>query len=220
MLILVPYFGDYDRFAPVLKKWEAAYIASGTGARCLCIGTGSNGYDLAGYDKVIRPDQPFDIKGALVCAALIQYPDESLLMLDADAFIACDPAATLEPFAGSPIAMPPDDGAVCYYRAAMLSEPFAMVQKLCAGVMWFGATGNRAELVSAYFSAFEELLALPALPWQQQLPHLVEQYAWSIVAHRMGGAVLPRSMNWNPDLLGHSDGAIINHLYGLRKWRR
>lgn len=234
MLILVPYFGDLDRFHPLAKKWTAAHLASGTKADFHFICPWDTTWktklpyelDVTQFSDLIRPDQPFDIKGALVCAALLHY-EESLLVLDVDAFLARDPEPALLQYGAAPIAMPPDDGAVAYYRSGSLSSPFAHVRKLCAGVMWFGApvvygtsgATSRGILVAHYRNAYLDLVGLPSLPWEQQLPHLVEQYAWSIVTERIGGAVLPRSMNWNPDLLGHSDGAIINHHYGLRKWR-
>ena len=67
--------------------------------------------------------------------------------------------------------------------------------------------------------AFEELRALPRLPWRPALPHLLEQYSWSLASSRRGGRVLPVTFNWAPHFLGESPSAVVNHYFGLGKWR-
>lgn len=224
MIILVPFFGDRARFRPLLDRWVEAYKASGTKAPWYALSEDPESYDLPsarvsldGFRDLLRPGQPFDVKGALVCAALLRFP-EPLLVLDADAFLERDPEPTLASFSGCSIAMPIDDGALTHDRAPTLSSPFPGVKKLCAGVVYFGACGTRGRFVAGYRRAFEELVALPSFPWSPPLAHLVEQHAWSIVAARRGGKVLPRSMNWAPHLLGENPMAVVNHHYGFRKW--
>jgi hypothetical protein len=103
-------------------------------------------------------------------------------------------------------------------RAPELSPPYGSVRKVCAGVQWFGGVAGRSRLVAGYRRAFEELRALPALPWSPALPHLLEQYAWSLASSRRGGRVLPVTMNWAPHFLGENPFAVVNHWFGFRKW--
>ncbi len=224
MLILVPWFGNVGRFEAMADAWVARYVESGTVAPWryltdvdLPARTGAmiDRYDLAGFSEVIRPGQPFDVKGALVCAALLAH-DEPLLVLDLDAQLLRDPAPDLAPFMGRVIAMPVDAGAITHDRSPRLNPPYGTVLKLCAGVMFFGA-GDRGRLVAAYRKAWTELR--PTLPWSPPLPHLLEQHAWSLAARRRGGDVLSQAFNWSPDHLGANALATVEHRYGLRKWR-
>lgn len=224
-IILVPFFGDTAKFQPLLDRWVEAYKSSGCRWPWYTLGDQTEVYsrpamrvDIAGFADVIRPGQPFDVKGALVCSAILKL-GQPLFVLDADAFLAADPAAALAPFHDCPIAMPADHGAVMYWRETRLRPPYERVPKRCAGVQWFGPAGDRTRLVAGYRRAFAELLAMPRLPWHPQLHHLVEQYAWSICAHRFGGRTLPPLLNWHEEHLGHHPGAVINHHYGHPKWR-
>lgn len=226
MLILVPFFGETEKFRPLLNRWIEAYKKSGCRIPWFTLSDLPETYsmpsmrvDISGFSSVIRPGQPFDVKGALVCAALLKL-EEAVLVLDADAFLANDPTETLAPFAAAPVAMPPDHGALLYGRRPKMDEPYNDVRKLCAGVQFFGAAPGRSRLVAGYRRGFEEIMALaPRVPWTPQLPHLVEQYAWSICSHRRGGQVLPGSMNWHAEHLGESPDAIVNHHYGHPKWK-
>lgn len=233
MIILVPYFGELERFRPLLDRWFDAYRTAGVPGKldetvvllsdldltavATEKGCGACQVDISGFKDLCRPGQPFDVKGALVCAYLLgwEYPT---LVLDLDALLERDPTPTLSSFRSCPIAMPIDDGALTHDREATLSAPFQGVKKLCAGVIWFPHSEQRSRLVAGYRRAFEELVALPRLPWSPPLQHLVEQHAWSIVAARRGGGVLPRSMNWAPHFLGENPSAIVNHHYGWAKW--
>ena len=226
MIILVPFFGDRARVRPLLDRWIEAYKRSGTRAPWYALSDSPETYDLPSarvdpseYAEAVRPGQPFDVKGALVCAAIRKYP-EPLLVLDADAFLARDPRDTLALFWDAPIAMPRDHGALMHDRLPRLSAPYAGVPKLCAGVQWFGAATEHARvgLAAGYRRAHAELLALPRLPWSPPLAHLVEQYAWTLAASRAGGKVLPVTMNWAPHFLGRSEHAVVNHHFGVRKW--
>jgi len=231
-LIVVPYFGDLARFRPLLDQWFDSYREAGlrnAGERVVLLSDvnveeaaraydcGACTVDASGFADLIRPGQPFDRKGAIVCSWLLEFPYTSLV-LDADAFLVRDPEPTLEPFRDCPIAMPVDDGALIHLRTPTLEEPFAGIRKLCAGVMFFGG-GDRSRLVAGYRRAFEEIVALPKVPWSPPLGHLVEQYAWSVCARRRGGKILPSSMNWAPSHLGENPFAVVNHHYGFPKWR-
>lgn len=235
MLILVPFFGDRDRFRPLLNNWIASYKQSGCRVPWFALSDQPETYDLPsmrveidGFRDLIRPDQPFDTKGALVCAALLKLR-EPVLVLDADAFLVRDPMPTLEPFMKAPVAMPIDHGAIVFYRKPTFEKPLTGIRKLCAGVQFFGGdvkgdavvpSCDRGRLVAGYRKAFEEIIAMPRLPWEPQLSHLVEQYAWSLCAHRRGGQVLPGSMNWAPVHLGESPFAVVYHHYGHSKWQQ
>jgi hypothetical protein len=241
MIILIPFFGDTRRFRPLLDKWFESYRATGLNfdtARPVLLtdeegrhgavdaayshGTqnercGLEMPDIAPFRDVIRPGQPFDVKGALVCGYLAAHPYPTLV-IDADAVLRGDPAPVLSRFAGSSVAMPVDSGAIVYYRTPVLDAPYATVRKMCAGVMWFGHSPTRAALVAEYCRAFLELRDV--IPWTPKLPHLLEQYAWSLVHHRRGAATLPHVMNWNERHLGPVDGIVVNHDYGHSKWGR
>jgi hypothetical protein len=235
VITLVPYFGDLAKWRPMLAKWFEAYRAAGLDPsdsgpdpvvllsdvdvteaaavhRC-----GVCQVSLDGFRDLIRPGHPFDVKGALVSAFLVgwHYP---VLVLDIDATLNLNPAATLAPFKDAVIAMPLDHGALMHDRAPNLLSPYNSVKKLCAGVMWFGYSPNRGRLVAGYRRAWEELAALPAFPWSPPLPHLLEQYAWSLALHRRGGSILPVTMNWAPHFLGDNPFAVINHGFGFKKW--
>lgn len=224
MIILVPFFGDTRRFRPLLDKWIEAKRTAAPDIAWFALGENPEAYDLPtarvsidGFRDLIRPGQPFDVKGALVCAAILRFP-EAILVLDADAFLAQDPTKWLMPFRDCPIAMPSDHGALMHDRAAELDSPYCGVRKVCAGVQWFGAVPGRSRLVAGYRRAFEELRGLPRLPWRPALPHLLEQYAWALAMNRRGGRVLPSVMNWAPHFLGESSHAVVNHWFGREKW--
>lgn len=230
LLILAPYFGDKTRFRPLLDRWRAAFAKSGC-RRPVVLLTDELLHDLAegfvsfvpelsGYSDLIRPGQPFDVKGAMVCAAALQF-DKDLLVLDLDAELERDPEPTLEPFRSSPIALPLDHGAILWGREAKLEPPYGKISKLCAGVMFFGR-GDRSRLVAGYRRAWLEIKAhaeeVGKFPWSPGHPNLLEQYAWALCAHRRGGKVLPATMNWAPHFVGENEFAVVNHRCGHQKW--
>lgn len=216
MLILAPWFGEVERFRPMAEAWTERCAANWDDAPIFLTDGPKSG--PTPFKDVVRPDQPFDVKGALVCGALLDY-DQDLLVLDLDAMLCKDPGPALSPFEDCPIAMPLDHGAITHDRRGTLEVPYQDVKKLCAGVMYFGKTMPviRRGLVDNYRAAWKELL--PILPWRPALPHLLEQYAWSLACHRTGGEMLPHAFNWNPDHLGPNPRAIVEHRYGFWKWR-
>jgi hypothetical protein len=230
MVIAIPYFGDLARFRPLLDAWFREFSAlkldipvvilsdkPGAVIAARELGARADIVDISKFVGVIRPDQPFDVKGAIVCAHL-KHSNEPTLVLDADAVLRADPRPVLRNFASSSVAMPVDAGAIVYYRTATMDEPYSKVRKMCAGVMWFGKADTRQALVGEYASAWLELRDV--IPWTPRLPHLLEQYAWSLVHHRRGAATLPHVMNWNERHLGRIETLVVNHDYGHLKWGR
>jgi hypothetical protein len=217
MQILAPYFGDMKRFRPFADAWLAqAYLHMGSATAGFI---SEPNYSTKPFADCIRPGQPFDVKGALVCDALTKLdPHEGLLVLDLDALLRRDPSEILRRFTSYPVAMPEDHGALVFFRSMNLEKPFESVVRHCAGVMWFGASEDRIRLSGEYRKAWHELQALPRLPWEPALPHLLEQYAWTLVHHRMNGPSLPISMNWSSRFFGTNPGAIVDHDYGHGKW--
>lgn len=234
MIILVPYFGELAKFRPLLYRWLESFrrlscpvgevqpvIISDDHAAskaALDWDVGFRLVDISAFADVRRPGVAFDHKGAIVCAALleIRYP---VLVLDADAFLARDPSSLLMSFPTAPIAMPLDHGAIIHFREVKMDPPYHAVPKMCAGVQWFGDPLVRAKLVAAYKAAWTELIELPKLPWTPPISNLIEQYAWSLVAHRLGGKVLPATMNWAPHHVGPNPLAIVNHYFDYKKWK-
>jgi len=223
MIILVPFYGDRERFRPLLDKWIACYKSSGCRVPWFALSDQPETADLPccrvsieQFRDVIRPLQPFDVKGALVCAAALQL-QEPLLVLDADAFLLADPMPLLASFADVPVAMAIDHGALVHFRTANLDWPFDDVRKTCAGVLWLGR-GQRARVVAQYRKAFRELQTLE-YPWTPPLKHLLEQYSWSVVQHRLcRSRRLPASLNWSVRILGAAPNVVVDHDYGHGKW--
>lgn len=224
MIVLVPFFGDRKRVRPLLDKWIEAKARVAPNLTWFALTDEPLDYStpfalvsIDGFRDLIRPGQVFDFKGALVCAALLRF-SERLLVLDADAVLAKDPAPTLAAFSLVPISMPVDGGAICFSRSPFLEEPFAGIRKCCAGVQFFGDGNGRSRLVAGYRKAWTELAALPRPPWSPPLEHLREQHAWSIALRRRGGMYLPNAMNWAPHFYGESSDAVVNHHFGVGKW--
>lgn len=248
MKIVTLFYGSIEQrraYAPLLQRWVQHHRNLGLGDKLLIV-TRSDEHvsfiqhmehgeslpilalDLSAYTDVIRPEQPFDIKGALMCEALRALGP--FLLIDNDAFLTCDPAPLLEnnvQLEGALIVMPRDIGAINAGFTAALDAPFAGVLKLCAGVVWFGdiAAHRRLQLVRAYLAAWRDLsnaFAEGHTPWQPHLSRLMEQYAWSLAAHRLGCLdQLGDTWNWPPHLeaFGENPGAIVNHEFGRKKWK-
>lgn len=226
-LVAIPYFGTNPKYLEMLDDWVRNFRERFPVSRFVVFTHDAQeqltqrGYpfvslDISGYASVIREGQPFDIKGALMCEAA-EAIDEPFLMLDSDALLMRDPSGLLTEFAGRTCAMPIDSGAILSGHKARMDEPFGHVRKMCAGVFWFGDTGMREVLGDEYRNAWRDLHVADC-PWTPRLPHLLEQYAWSLAHHRLNGATMPGMMNWAPHITGDSDMAIVNHYFGHKKW--
>lgn len=228
-LIAIPYFGTNARYLDMLHEWVRTLKESAPDAEFLVFTHDAAdilkpfGYpvlklDIGGYKDVIRPAQPFDIKGALMCEAALNI-HRPFLMLDADAYLVGNTSAVLDAMPADCVcAMPIDHGAILHGHKARCDAPFEQVRKMCAGVFWFGSPVWRQQLVTHYRIAWRELLEHDC-PWTPRLPHLLEQYAWSLAHWRLNGATLPASFNWAPHIVGESKHAIVNHLFGHKKWK-
>lgn len=228
-LIAIPFFGDNPRYLEMLHDWvrqlrktggqdvEFVIFTHDAADALKAFGYPVMKLDISGYAEVIRAGQPFDIKGALMCEAAWAI-NRPFFMIDADALLVGNPSAALDAMGNTPCAMPVDHGAIVSGHKALMDAPFSDVRKMCAGVFWFGDVTRRAELVTQYKLAWRELLSHEC-PWTPCIPHLLEQYAWSLAHHRMGGATLPATLNWAPHIVGPSPHAIVNHLFGHKKWK-
>ena len=226
MIILVPFFGDTKRFRPLLERWIESYRKSGCKMPWFALSDVAPGGEdlwlplakvsLEPFRDLIRPGQPFDVKGALLCAAALAFK-EPILFLDADAFLVGDPELVLQEFLEAPIAMPLDHGALVWFRTATLDFPFDDVKKTCAGVLFMGPAWARSRVVANYRRSFLQMRT--AIPWSPPLKHLLEQYSWSVTHHRIcRGRILPHSMNWSSRHLGLAPGVLVDHDYGHSKW--
>jgi hypothetical protein len=222
MIILVPFFGDVKRFRPVLDRWIYAYEASGCKIPWYMVGDRAEDLEapcvrvkIEPFRDLIRPGQPFDHKGAIVCAAALQIAGP-VLVLDSDAMLVRDPLPILERFLQAPVSMPADHGALVWFRTPKLEWPFESVRKACAGVLLLGPAAHRPQLVAAYRRAWHQMKG--CLPWRPNLPHLLEQYSWSVAMHGFGPSWLPVSLNWSSRHLGASPDVVIEHDYGHGKW--
>lgn len=186
--------------------------------------------DVSGYADVMRPGQPFDMKGALLCELLLQRP-EAFLMLDNDAFLQrADYLDHPELPKDAVIAMPRDLGALGCSFGLQLHPPYAHVSKRCAGVMFCGPVQRvgrdlRKELVSRYCDAWKELLTGGedgGIPWEKHLSRLLEQHAWSYAAQQMEQPLLSDAWNW-PDHFADfgvekPEEVFVHHYFGRKKW--
>ncbi len=227
-LIAIPYFGDNPKYLEMLHEWVRTLKRTAADAEFVVFTHDTKdiikplGYpvlklSIKGYSDVLREGQPFDIKGALMCEAAIAIK-RPFLMLDSDALLVANPSDVLDAIAqNAACAMPIDHGAILSGHQLLCDEPFPTVRKMCAGVFWFGDVSRRKALVGHYLMAWRELFHHD-FPWTPKIPHLLEQYAWSLAHFRMNGATLPASMNWAPHIVGESPHAIVNHLFGHKKW--
>jgi hypothetical protein len=231
MTLLTTYFpdpkGERD-YLPMLRAWLAAVRTNMPGARITVATTGEAIYALGddilwlecaldGWAPYMRPEYPFDRKGALMCRGIMH--SGPTLYLDLDAILVADPSPILRINAGDTIAMPCDQGArraARGQRVAHLAAPYVDVIKCSAGVVWFGeaSLAERANLIDSYRRAWAELRDLAG-----EDPRLLEQNAWSLVRHRHSNAILPDACNWPADHLGPNAAAVIHHAAGGRKWR-
>lgn len=256
-VVFVLYFAGGDgRFADVLGRWFEFYHASGcpwpvrlltdleTSMRPIghLVRTGAVfRADAEEHAGVIRPNNAFDRKSALICAALPRLPDRSIVV-DLDAFFLRNPAAMLEPFTRMPFAMAEDAGG----RFIHLAE--GTIKEQSSSVMVFGRTepdilspraqspegggesaddkdtgwdpedvrNRRLVLVAHYLRAWREL----AVTGNQSAleTDIREQRAWSVVKHRTGAPLLPRECNDSRFWKGPTASTLIYHAHGKEKF--
>jgi hypothetical protein len=226
MKIVAPWYGPaMERYRPTAEKWLTwtrdhsfgADVAIITDRPEKVLGIDCLAFDTAFLHDCIRPKYPFDVKPAVTLAALAAFPaDEDILMIDLDATILRDPRPVLAKFAGVPIAMTTDSGCILYDVGAFMTGEWSDVLKRSGGVMWFAASPRRRDLASMYRTAWHELE--PVVPWTPPVTYVLEQYVWSLVAHRLKCPLLPSCINWSTRLLGSSPTVIIDHDYGHQKW--
>lgn len=150
--------------------------------------------------------QAWDRKGALLVGALAHLKAPALY-LDLDAF----PAVNIE---SQPIQkgfFMPMENTSTKIRLPYMRESVA---QRSAGIIYFGAPAAFSEIAAGYVMAFRELRRAQPAYW------LLEQNAWSLTHHRLGGGVLAREWNWLPHAKGYGPNAraIINHHHGPHKW--
>lgn len=236
------------KYLPLFKKWLKHHTDMGLTDRILVVTNCKEPVMARGwehikmlqvdtdgiYDDVIRQGQPFDVKGAIMCA-LLKTDIGPFLMLDNDAFLR-SPECLDSPELKSniTIGMNRDLGALLFLgeEGMYLYPPYAHVMKRCAGVAWFGEQSRRGELVDLYIKYWKELCTGGVgdregrVPWQENLKHLLEQHAWSYAAQTMKQPTLADSWNWpmhhkeyNEDAAGVA-AANVYHYFGHRKWAK
>lgn len=241
LTIATTFYGDAARWRPWLLRWLAAVARHAPDASRVILvpehgctlelppdvpGATIQPCALAPWREVIRPEWPFDLKGALLCSALNSVllsdrptvrPSAGILYLDLDAVLVADPQPALEGFAAVPFALPLDWGAVLKARQAppmRIAPPFQDTVKHCAGIMWFGAGCRGPAIAAEYTASFAALR-----PVRSEEARLLEQNAWSLVHHRRAAAELPDTFNWPAHKLGPNPRALVEHAYGPSKWR-
>jgi hypothetical protein len=228
--LVIPFWGDHPAYRGWLEEWVRRYEALGLDTPVVIVSDEALADDLVPqiervwvdtdpFADLIDPRYPYDRKGAIVCAtinALWQYP---LFVLDADAFLVGDPSPHLGGFAAEEIAMPADEGA--------FGKPYAGtydgIVRRCAGVIWYGGhyVPHSRHLLTRHYR--QHFLALRAEMEAGSFPEerrLLEQHAWTMVAHQWESPVLPRELNW-PACFKHAGAnphAAIHHHIGRRKW--
>lgn len=227
--IAIPFWGNHPAYRTWLDRWLEHYRTSGCTARPVIISDEVLPADLApGVDRLqvstapfsdlVDPAYPYDRKGAIVCAAILALAGLPLFVLDADAWISRDPLPLLAPHANDTLALPEDEGA---FRKPY-AEPHASVIRRCAGVIYFAARSKavRQELVSKYRTHYLELRAAIETGSFAEERRLLEQHAWTFVAHELNTRVLPRELNWPVCFRssGENPLAAIHHHIGRKKW--
>lgn len=166
-----------------------------------------NPYELP---AIVRPDCPFDIKGALTLSAIRQLG--RCVIMDIDALLLKDPTTHLLAMnPHSPFGMALDGGA----RGIIGHEH---QKEHNAGVLYFGDKSGigRSGLACLYLDAFRELTA-------RGNSSTVEQVAWSLVWHRLDtlglATLLPKVLNWSR-FWPASPETVVLHEHGERKWEK
>jgi hypothetical protein len=174
------------------------------------------------------PAHPFDLKGLLLCAAAQQlgpflYTDlDTRFLRDPAPFLASLPATTV-------LGLPINLGSI---RDPLFDCPtrpeLHVVLKRCAGVIWFGDArpAVRAALALAYHAAFTEIAAALLAGELHEPRHLLEQWAWSLVWHRLAqtgagrAAHLPDTFNFPAGVRPPQADTFIEHWCGPQKLQR
>lgn len=219
--ILIPYWGNKPQYRELLDKWLAAYKLLRLPYQVTII-SDHHTVPIPHLEWTACPTAEFDAayhfdhKGDIVCAAIKCILDP-ILVLDTDAVIAADPGPLLAPFYEHRIALPLDEGALNRCIRNRHGQETGIVKR-CAGVMWFGQAYRRGDLVADYHWCVDELKS--GRYYEER--RLFEQHAWSMVAHRRAGGILPRELNWldNNTRNGYNPKAVINHRIGQRKFSK
>lgn len=177
------------------------------------------------YHDVLRKDQPFDVKGALMCSALIHFSGQGFLFLDSDAFLMRPEDLDHDDLKQSiGLGMSKDLNTEEFFH-----YPLNKVRKRCAGTAFFGAEGDRNLIVETYKKSWKELYEgsrIRRIPWLKITHRLMEQYAWSLASHKLNLPKLPDSWNYPPHIAQWSenikerDAAHVHHLFGHSKWKK
>jgi hypothetical protein len=226
MRFLIPHWGSDSKHRELLGKWFGRYHMSGCKIPVTVISDDKTeplnvqrmfGAEWRSYRTSPPGQYPFDTKGEIVCAAIVDI-QEPVLVLDADAFLQRCPQEALTALLGVPFAMPEDEGR----RGLHLRNRHAQetdVLKRCAGVLWFGQPLDpeyRQWLVKEYQKAFS---TMQNGKWHEPR-YLCEQNAWTLVAHWHTCPILSRLFNWADHItsIGPNSEAYICHHIGQRKF--
>lgn len=216
MILAVPFFGNDGRYRAMLDRWIEAHASSGCQLQFVVVSDYSEPLqnvpwlrvDTTPFAALVRDDNPMDRKGVIVLAALQVLG--RCVVLDSDALIQKDPTRFLESLPDVAMGISPD------VSGRKLKLPWSLEEFFegCAGVMYFGSASrkDRVGLSLAYAQAFSNFA--DAHPDD----YLLEQRAWSLACHRLGGFMLPKEMNWPPHHLGDNPNAYILHHHGPAKW--
>jgi hypothetical protein len=239
-VVHVVYFAGADpRFAEILGRWFEFYFASGCRWPVRVLTDMETNLQPIGHlvqpravvqvqtkewAPVMRANNAFDRKSAIICAALPALAARSVVV-DSDAFFMRDPSDTLMSYTRVPFAMAEDAGG----RWIGLAE--GTIREQSSSVMVFGeeAPGETEEsprntrntrkvLAAHYVRAWQELAKTPNQSALEM--DIREQRAWSIVKHRTGAPMLPRTCNDSRFWSGPSASTLIYHAHGKEKFTR
>lgn len=241
------FYGDAHArraYRPLFDRWIQHHAALGLAERILVV-TEDRGVappivkgaqveilalDVRGYADLMRPEHPFDMKGALLCE-LLTCTEQPFLYLDADAYLqtagALDHRDLLRT---ASLAMPRDIGALGGPYGMHLHAPFEHVLKRCAGVMWCGPVGAawRQRVVQLYRESWRLLRTggvAGGVPWEPHLERLLEQHAWSHAAQLLEQPLLPDAWNWPAHIPAFRSDTReparkhVHHHFGRKKWK-
>ena len=229
MVIALTHFGS-DEFLPLLKLWVDRYLLSGTALDVVVLADmkvkvpdifehhnpgDRKRFTVARFDPIpdiIRPDQPFDMKGSLILCGLQLLQNERVLLVDSDAFFVKNPAQALAYMDGA--FFMGEDPMTRYIRGIN-----GEIKERNAGVLFFGTTSyaDRSAIQTKYLENFKALL--PAND-----DALLEQVVWTKTWHDLRDCgiskELPRSLNWSYIWGRSDDRTIILHEHGPQKWAK
>jgi len=227
-LVLVPFFppvipdvAEGKKVRALLNEWRRRWDVAGSKLDCAVIteriaphGWGEPTWvNTEPFSAYIRAGQTWDMKGALVLAALLASP-RPLLVMDADAWVmdAAKFDAEIKRLAviNPPLAMVRDE-----WAREIESPEGKTVRQRQAGVMWFG---GGAELHKHIVEAYLVTWPIVAEQFQSDEPWL-EQLVWSAVWADMGGHELPAVLNVSHySHVEKRNKAAVVHWHGPSKW--